>query len=242
MLHHLVAYEGFVCEWIFAGFDALLVVLVLLDELREGEAALCLLVDLRPKRRRELHHVLDGRSSGPVIRRAGKEAEAVDQVRVEAFFDLVEHDCEEVVDLLSGSDLSGSNLSGSDLSDSNLSDSNLRGSDLSDSNLSDSDLSGSDLSGSNLRGSNLSGSDLRGSNLRDSDLVIAAGWPDGWQAFGWLKEGIIRVQVGCRDLTLEEGRKYWTGKEDRREVLAALDYIERVAKLRDWKTVVKPTL
>jgi len=49
-----------------------------------------------------------------------------------------------------------------------------------------------------------------------------------------LETGEQRVRVGCRDKTLAEGRAYWAGKDDRREVLAALDYAEAIAKLRGW--------
>ena len=107
---------------------------------------------------------------------------------------------------------------------------NLSGCDLSWSNLSGCDLSGSNLSWSNLRGSN-----LRGSNLSGCDHVIDAGYPDGWHTIGWHIEGAIQVRVGCRSMSLAEGRTYWADKENRREVLAALDYIEAVAKLREWK-------
>jgi hypothetical protein len=47
-----------------------------------------------------------------------------------------------------------------------------------------------------------------------------------------MHEGTLRVRVGCRDKTISEGREYWRGKDDRREVMAALDYIETIAKLR----------
>jgi hypothetical protein len=40
--------------------------------------------------------------------------------------------------------------------------------------------------------------------------------------------------VGCQEKRLSEAREYWAGKEDRREVLAALDYAEAVALLRGW--------
>ena len=126
---------------------------------------------------------------------------------------------------LSGCDLSWSNLRGCDLSWSNL-----RGCDLRWSNLRGCDLSGCDLSGCDL-----SGCDLRGSDLRGCDHVIDAGYPDGWHTIGWHIEGAIQVRVGCRSMSLAEGRTYWADKENRREVLAALDYIEAVAKLREWK-------
>ena len=83
-------------------------------------------------------------------------------------------------------------------------------------------------------GAYLGGADLRGADLRDADLVVGLGFPNGWSAFAWLRDGAIRVQVGCRDFTLAESRKYWKGKANRREVLAALNYAEQIAKLRKW--------
>ena len=49
----------------------------------------------------------------------------------------------------------------------------------------------------------------------------------------------IMAHVGCRSFSLAEGRAYWSNethpkREKRREVLAALDYIEAVARLRGW--------
>ena len=90
------------------------------------------------------------------------------------------------------------------------------------------------LSAADLRGADLRVADLRDAVLRAADAVIFAGYPNGWTAFGWLKDGIIQVRVGCRNFSLSDGRQYFWGKEDRREVLAALDYIEKVASLRGW--------
>jgi hypothetical protein len=62
------------------------------------------------------------------------------------------------------------------------------------------------------------------------------GQPDGW--FAWTywdtKEKEQRVQVGCRNYTISEGREYWANKDDRREVLAALAFAEAIGKLRGW--------
>lgn len=71
--------------------------------------------------------------------------------------------------------------------------------------------------------------------LARANLAINLGHPNGWHAFAWLKDGEIRVQVGCRNFSLAEGRAYWSGKDNRREVLAALDYAETVAELRGWE-------
>lgn len=49
----------------------------------------------------------------------------------------------------------------------------------------------------------------------------------------WQRGG-LRVRVGCRDMALAEGRTYWAHKPDRREVLAALDYVDAVARRRGW--------
>ena len=75
---------------------------------------------------------------------------------------------------------------------------------------------------------------LADANLAGANAVIDAGTPNGWRAVGWRRGGTLRVRVGCRDFTLAEGREYWRGKSERREVMAALDYIEAVARLRGW--------
>jgi uncharacterized protein YjbI with pentapeptide repeats len=98
-------------------------------------------------------------------------------------------------------------------------------------------LSGADLSGADLRGADLSGADLRGAYLRTGKIkgLFQLGDPNSWYALTYVLEtGEQRVRVGCRDKTLAEGRAYWAGKDDRREVLAALDYAEAIAKLRGW--------
>ena len=107
----------------------------------------------------------------------------------------------------------------------------MRGSDLSGSDLSDSNLSGSDLRDSNLRGSNLSGSNL---SYSSGDL-FALGNPDGWYALTLVIAGKQLVRVGCREFSIAKARAYWAGKENRHEVLAALDYAEAIGKLRGWK-------
>ena len=99
--------------------------------------------------------------------------------------------------------------------------------------------SGANLSGANLSGANLSRADLSRAYLSGADLsganhAIHLGYPDRWPAFAWLKENVIRVQIGCHDFTLAEGRVYWAGKDNRREIMATLDYAEAVAKLRGW--------
>ena len=90
------------------------------------------------------------------------------------------------------------------------------------------------LAGANLAGADLAGADLARANLAGVHDVIPLGQPNGWHAFAWHRDGVMQVRVGCRSKTLAEGRDYWAGKDNRREVLAALDYAEAVAKLRAW--------
>ena len=137
---------------------------------------------------------------------------------------------------------SRANLNGADLSGADLSRADLSGADLSGANLSRADLSGADLSGADLSGADLSGADLSRADLSRADLsgvktVIILGFPNNWPAFAYLHaDGVMRIKVGCQHKTLAEGRKYWTGKNNRCEVMAALDYAEAVAKLRGWNT------
>ena len=130
---------------------------------------------------------------------------------------------------LRGADLRGANLSGADLSGADLSSA-----DLGSANLGSANLSGAYLRGAYLRGADLSGANLSGANLRGASGVISAGFPNSWSAFAWLDKGIVMLQIGCQSKTIAEGREYWAGKKNRREVLAAIDYIEAVAKLRGW--------
>ena len=132
---------------------------------------------------------------------------------------------------------SGADLRGANLSDANLSSADLRDADLRSANLSGAYLSGAYLSGADLSGADLSGAYLRGAYLRTGKIkgLFQLGDPNSWYALTYVLEtGEQRVRVGCRDKTLAEGRAYWAGKDDRREVLAALDYAETIAKLRGW--------
>ena len=104
--------------------------------------------------------------------------------------------------------------------------------DLFAADLSRANLFRANLSEANLFGADLSGADLSEANLSGADSIIDAGTPNGWRTVGWLRDGRLSVRVGCRDKRLDEGRAYWAGKDNRREVLAALDYVEAIAKLR----------
>jgi hypothetical protein len=96
-------------------------------------------------------------------------------------------------------------------------------------------LSYANLSDAYLSYANLSDAYLSRANLSRATCIILAGYPDNWACVGWLRAGRLSIRVGCRDKRLDEGRHYWAGKEDRREVMAALDYVEAVAKIRGWE-------
>lgn len=142
-------------------------------------------------------------------------------------------------------DLHRANLAGANLTCANLTCANLVGADLHRANLAGADLTGANLAGADLRGAKLTGAVLTGANLRGAFLtganlsgvlgIIAAGTPDGFTAYGWLRDGYLSIRVGCREVRLIGALAYWTkGKENRLEVRAAVKYIAKVAKARDW--------
>ena len=132
-------------------------------------------------------------------------------------------------------DLSGAYLHGAYLSGANLSGAYLHGAYLSGANLCGANLRDANLVGANLCGANLVGANLSGAYLHGAQGVIHLGTPNGWHAHAWLRDGWLSIRVGCQEKRLAEARAYWSGKEDRREVMAALDYAEAVALLREWK-------
>ena len=147
---------------------------------------------------------------------------------------------------LRGADLGGAYLGGAYLGGAYLGGADLRGAYLGGADLGGAYLRGADLGGARLVGARLVGAYLVGARLDGAYLgkhkingsvgVIAAGEPNGWPAWGYVTDkGAVRVQVGCRHFEIAEGRAYWDGKKNRREVLAALDYIEAVARLRGWE-------
>ena len=110
----------------------------------------------------------------------------------------------------------------------------LRDADLRDADLGGADLRGADLRGADLRGAYLRGAYLGGAYFGGIKGVIALGAPDGWPAHAWLRDGWLSIRVGCQEKRIDEARAYWAGKDNRREVMAALDYAEAVAVLRGW--------
>ena len=130
--------------------------------------------------------------------------------------------------------LRGADLSGADLRWADLRGTNLRWADLRWANLREADLRDADLRGANLRGADLREANLNGAYLREAGGIVLCGQPDGWLAYAYLREGVAYVRVGCRCFTFAEARSYWAGKDHRREVLAAVDYMATIAKLRGW--------
>ncbi len=110
----------------------------------------------------------------------------------------------------------------------------LLGADLLGADLGGADLGGADLRGAYLLGADLLGADLGGADLGGAAGVIHLGTPDGWHAHAWLCDGWLSIRVGCHEFRLAEAREYWQGKPNRREVMAALDYAETVAAIREW--------
>ena len=112
---------------------------------------------------------------------------------------------------------------------------------LSGANLSGADLRYADLSSANLSGADLRYADLSYANLSSADLsgakgVISGGNPNGWTCYGWLRDDVLSLRVGCRDKRFSEAVSYWTGKPDRQEVLIMCHAIASIAVTRGWKT------
>jgi len=140
--------------------------------------------------------------------------------------------------------LQGLSLRGADLRRADLRGIDCRKADLRGADLRHANLHGADLRHANLRFANLLNADLIGANLLDIDLdgailrgaagIVDGGAPDGWYAYGWRRDHRLSLRIGCRELRLDEARKYWEGKFDRLEVLAAVEYIAAVATIRGW--------
>jgi len=139
-------------------------------------------------------------------------------------------------------DLHGANLRGADLHGAYLPDADLQDADLHGADLQDADLQDAYLQDADLHGANLHGADLRGANLRDADLrgaryIIDGGArSDGCRFIGWVKEDKLQIGAGCRNISINEAREHWqnksAGTQLGEETFAILDYIERMAKIR----------
>ena len=104
-------------------------------------------------------------------------------------------------------------------------------------NLSGADLSGADLSGANLSGADLSRANLSRADLFRANLVDGGQRSDGHRFVGWIKDGVLQIRAGCRDLTITKARAHWSSdnypnRKRGDETMCILDHIERVAEIR----------
>ena len=128
---------------------------------------------------------------------------------------------------LSGADLSGADLSGAELFRAELFRAYLSGAYLSGADLSRAYMSGADLSRANLSRADLSGAYLVDGGQRS----------DGHRFVGWIKDGVLQIRAGCRDLTITKARAHWSSdnypnRKRGDETMCILDHIERVAEIR----------
>lgn len=152
--------------------------------------------------------------------------------------------------VISYANLEGSSLYSAYIIGSRLVSCNLRRANLEFADLTDVDLSGSDLTGANLQDADLTGANLSDATLKAADLtytkiqnvdwsnvhdVIDLGTPHGYPAIAWHRYGIMQFRVGCRSMAADEAIEYWTDKRHRREVIAAIEYAQTVAKIRGWR-------
>jgi uncharacterized protein YjbI with pentapeptide repeats len=143
---------------------------------------------------------------------------------------------------LDGASLVGARLNGARLVDASLVGARLDGACLDGARLDGARLNGACLDGARLDGARLNGARLNGACLDGARLngaiikdALTLGYPDGWGALTYLTtEGEHRVQIGCQNKTIAEGRAYWKGKPDRREIMAVLHYADAIAKIRGW--------
>jgi hypothetical protein len=126
----------------------------------------------------------------------------------------------------------------------------LRYADLRGVDLSGKDLSGAILYGADLRDACLHGTDCSDADMRQTDMlranlsyadftctdgVIVPGKPYGWLVVAYQSRRGPVVRVNTCESTLAEARAQWAVEPLRQEMVAALDYVEAVAKLRGWE-------
>lgn len=147
-----------------------------------------------------------------------------------------------VGDLIERAAIRGIDLYGADLRSADLRYVNFRAAKLKNAVLAKADLRGALLHRADLRGADLHGAKLPDPYFdgvrpffADCQGLIHAGAPNGFPAFGWLSEGYLCIRVGCQDLRLSDALEYWhKGKDNRRQVRAAVKYIAKCAKDMDW--------
>ena len=133
-----------------------------------------------------------------------------------------------------GAYLHGADLGGAYLHGAYLRGADLRGADLHGADLGGADLGGANLGGADLCGAYLCGAYLCGANLRGADGIISLGPCDGWWVYAVRHADGPRFAVGCQWFTLAEARAYWAGKENRAQVLRAVEWLATEAAARGW--------
>ena len=148
-------------------------------------------------------------------------------------------------------DLSGADLRGADLVRADLSGADLRGADLGGADLSEADLGGADLRGAYLSEADLGGADLGGAYLggvlaEHCSRILTAASGSGYQMVFVRHSDGVSVHAGCRNVpSLAEARAHWREGESHApdhlaDCIAALDYLEALAKRRGWDLGEEP--
>jgi hypothetical protein len=147
------------------------------------------------------------------------------------------------VKVFSNLDLNGANLNiGAHLS-VNIGNINLKNHYFNDSKISFINFNGTNLSGCNFNNAELLRCDFTNSILNGvsfykadiehtSTLIIYT--INDYNIHCWPRDGDIWVRAGCHNFPIYKARKYWAGKDYRKEALAFLDYVEIAAKERGW--------
>ena len=98
-------------------------------------------------------------------------------------------------------------------------------------------LTGANLTDANLTGANLARAYLARANLTGAKCLVDGGQRlDGYRFVGWIKEGVLMISAGCRNMTLAEYRDHNAARDNealRDETTAILDHIERVVTIRE---------
>lgn len=96
-------------------------------------------------------------------------------------------------------------------------------------------LAHADLAGANLARANLAGAYLAHADLANQHVIDGGQRRDGYRFVGWIKDGVLMIRAGCRNMTVAEYRDHNAKRDDammREETAGILDHIERVAWVR----------
>ena len=136
---------------------------------------------------------------------------------------------------LAGANLARANLARANLDGANLDGAYLARANLAGANLARANLAGANLDGANLADANLDGAYLAGANLASQYIVDGGQRRDGYRFVGWVKDGVLMIRAGCRNMSVADYRDHNSKRDDaniRDETTSILDHIERVALVR----------